>query len=54
MNNAKVIDLQAIPQDTSQEILEIYNRYRLGVIKNRPDITLLESLNRMFSELLLI
>ncbi|GIV86982.1 MAG: methylase [Chloroflexus sp.] len=53
LNNAKVIDLQAIPQDTSQEVLEIYNRYRLGVIKNRPDITLLESLNRMFSKLLL-
>lgn len=53
LNNAKVIDLQAIPQDTSQEILEIYNLYRLGVIKNRPDITLLELLNRMFSRLLL-
>ena len=53
LNNAKVIDLQAIPQDTYQEVLEIYNRYRLGVIKNRPDITLLESLNRMFSKLLL-
>ena len=53
LNNAKVIDLQAVPQDTSQEISKIYNCYRLGVIKNRPDVTLLESLNRMFSKLLL-
>ncbi|MHA2641795.1 MAG: HsdM family class I SAM-dependent methyltransferase [bacterium JZ-2024 1] len=53
LNNAKVIDLHTIPQDTSQEILEIYNRYRLGVIRNRPDITLLEALNKKFFQLLI-
>lgn len=52
LNNAKVIDLHTIPQDASQEILEIYNRYRLGVIRNRPDITLLEELNKKFFQLL--
>lgn len=53
LNNAKVIDLQTIPQDAAKEISDIYNRYRMGVIHNRPDITLLESLNRIFSKLLL-
>ncbi len=53
LNSAKMIDLRAIPQDTSQEILAIYNLYRMGVIKNRPDVTLLESLNRLFYKLLL-
>lgn len=52
LNNAKMIDLQAIPHDTFKEISAIYNLYRLGVIKNCPDVTLLETLNRMFSKLL--
>ena len=53
LNNSKVIDLQAISQDMAKEVSEVYNRYRLGVIQHRPDITMLELLNRMFSKLLL-
>jgi len=53
LNNAKVIDLKAITQNTALEISEIYSDYRLGVINKRPDVSLLETLNRMFSKLLL-
>ena len=53
LNTSRVIDLQAITQNTVQEISEIYSHYRLGVIKKRPDISLLEMLNRIFSKLLL-
>lgn len=53
LNSAKTIDIQAIPQNTAKEISEIYSSYRRGVIKNCPDVTLLELLNRMFAKLLL-
>lgn len=53
LNNAKVIDLQSVPQDSAKEISEVFNRYRVSVLQNRPDITLLELLNRMYSKLLL-
>jgi adenine-specific DNA-methyltransferase len=53
LNQAKVIDLQVIPPEKEREIKELFSQYRLGVIKNRPDVTLLESLSRIFSRLLL-
>lgn len=53
LNQAKVIDLQSIPAEVEGEISELYNRYRLGVVQNRPDITLLESLNKLFFKMLL-
>jgi adenine-specific DNA-methyltransferase len=53
LNISKVIDLQAITQNTAQEISEIYTHYRLGVLKKCPDISLLKILNGIFSQLLL-
>ncbi|RMG01099.1 MAG: SAM-dependent DNA methyltransferase, partial [Acidobacteria bacterium] len=53
LNDAKVINLESVPQDTAKEISEIFARYRVSVLQNRPDITLLELLNRMYSKLLL-
>jgi len=53
LNQSLVIDLQVIPVDKTQEISEIFKAYRAGVIQNQPDLTLLESLNRLFLEFLL-
>jgi len=53
LNNSKVIDLQAVSQNSAREILEVFDCYRASVLQNRPDITLLELLNRIYSKLLL-
>ena len=53
LNNSKVIDLQAVSQNSAREILEVFNCYRVSVLQNRPDITLLELLNRIYSNLLI-
>ncbi len=47
------IDLLSIPTEVEGEITELYSCYRLGVVQNHPNITLLESLNKLFFELLL-
>ena len=53
LNNSKVIDLQAVSQNSAREILEVFNCYRVSILQNRPDITLLELLNRIYSNLLI-
>jgi len=53
LNNSKVIDLQVVSQSSVIEILEVFNCYRVSVLQNRPDITLLELLNRIYSNLLI-
>lgn len=53
LNKSKVINLQTIPAEKEFEIVELFKHYRSGAIQNRPDITLLESLNRLFLRLLL-
>ena len=53
LNNSKVIDLQVVSQNSVIEILEVFNCYRVSVLQNRPDITLLELLNRIYSNLLI-
>ena len=53
LNNSKVIDLQAVSQNSAREILELFNCYRVSILQNRPDITLLELLNRIYSNLLI-
>lgn len=53
LNNAQVIDLQAIPEDIAMEILEVFQQYRIGEILHCPDKSLLVKLNNMFSKLLL-
>ena len=53
LNNSKVIDLQAVSQNSAREILEVFDCYRASVLQNRPDITLLELVNRIYSKLLL-
>ena len=53
LNNSKVIDLQVVSQNRVIEILEVFNCYRVSVLQNRPDITLLELLNRIYSNLLI-
>ena len=53
LNNSKVIDLQVVSQSSVIEILEVFNCYRVSVFQNRPDITLLELLNRIYSNLLI-
>jgi adenine-specific DNA-methyltransferase len=52
LNHSKVVNLQAIPSGKAQEITDLFSKYRVGVARNRPDITLLEVLNRIFSKLL--
>jgi len=53
LNNSKVIDLQAVSQNSAREILEVFDCYRGSVLQNRPDTNLLELLNRIYSKLLL-
>jgi len=53
LNKSKVINLQSIPESNVKEVLELFNCYRESVLRNRPDITLLELLNRVYSKLLL-
>lgn len=52
LNQSLVIDLQVIPVDKTQEISELFKAYRAGIIQNQPNLTLLESLNQLFLDLL--
>lgn len=54
LNNSMVIDLNKINQYTQKEILSIYHDYRNSVLLNKPDISLLYKLNKIFKDFMLL
>lgn len=53
LNNSMVINLDAIDSFLQKEILSVYNNYRNSTLLNKPDISLLYKLNKIFRDFML-
>lgn len=51
LNRAKMLNLEAIPQSAQSGILEIYKEYRTSCLSEKPDLSLLIQLNKLYGKI---